>query len=65
VRLDRQVSRIADAVDGRGTVDRAELAREVNARSWGPGCFAAALREAVASGRVRRTGRGRFAAGRR
>jgi MFS family permease len=64
VGLDREVDRIAAALD-RGTLDRGELARAVNARSWGPGRFSAALQEAVRSGRVRRSGRARFSAGRR
>jgi hypothetical protein len=63
VRLDREIARISAALE-RGTLDRAELARVVGARSWGPGRFSAALGEALREGRVRRAGRGRFAAGR-
>jgi hypothetical protein len=39
----------------------ATLSRYVGARSWGPGRYGAALREAVASGRARRVGRSSFA----
>jgi MFS family permease len=63
VGLDREVARIAAALD-HGTLDRSELARAVNARTWGPGRFSAALHEGVRNGSVRRAGRGRFTAGR-
>jgi MFS family permease len=63
VELRREIERIENALAEQGPMDRAELARAVGARFWGPGRFAAALREAVGSGRVRRLDRRRFAAG--
>jgi MFS family permease len=63
VELRREIDRIENALAEQGPMDRAELARAVGARFWGPGRFAAALREAVGSGRVRRLDRRRFAAG--
>jgi len=58
--LQREVEAIGRAVDEGGPVSRDELFRHVGARRWGPGRFRRALGEAVASGRIRRTGRGRF-----
>jgi MFS family permease len=59
--LEREVEAIARALRERGTLDRRELARVVGARYWGPGRFAAALREALEEGQARRLTRGRFA----
>jgi MFS family permease len=61
VPLAREVGRIERALAEHGTTDRATLSRYVGARSWGPGRYGAALREAVASGRARRVGRSSFA----
>jgi MFS family permease len=61
VPLAPEVERIERALAEHGTTDRAQLARLVGARSWGPGRYAAALREAVASGRATRVGRSSFA----
>jgi hypothetical protein len=61
VPLVREVERIERALAEHGTTDRAQLARLVGARSWGPGRYPAALREAVASGRATRVGRSSFA----
>ncbi|HEY1563831.1 MAG TPA: MFS transporter, partial [Gaiellaceae bacterium] len=58
--LQREVESIGRAVDEGGPVSRDELFRHVGARRWGPGRFRRALGEAVASRRIRRTGRGRF-----
>ena len=55
--LQREVEAIGSAVDEGGPITREQLARAVGARRWGPGRFRRALEEAVASGRVRRTGR--------
>ncbi|MGH7722159.1 MAG: MFS transporter [Candidatus Dormibacteria bacterium] len=55
--LDREIERLGRAVDEHGITSRDELARLVGARSWGPGRFTTALREAVAEGRVRRLSR--------
>jgi MFS family permease len=61
IALEREVDAIARALDDRGPTERRELARTVGAGFWGPGRFAAALGEAVSSGRVRRVSRTRFA----
>jgi MFS family permease len=55
--LQREVEAIGRAVDEGGPVSREELFRAVGARRWGPGRFRRALGEAVAAGRIRRTGR--------
>jgi hypothetical protein len=62
VELQREVEAIGRAVDEGGEVSREELYRVVGGRRWGPGRFGRALGEAVASGRIRRAGRGRFEA---
>jgi hypothetical protein len=61
VPLAAEVASIERALAEHGTTDRAQLARLVGARSWGPGRYAAALREAVVSGRARRVARSSFA----
>src|SRR3989440_3288260 len=58
--LQHEVEAIGQAVDEGGPISRDELVRMVGARRWGPGRFRRALGEAVASGRIRRTSRGRF-----
>ena len=55
--LAREVEAIGRAVDEGGPISREELSQLVGARRWGPGRFARALDEAVATGRVRRSGR--------
>ena len=62
VELQHEVEAIGRAVDEGGPVSRDELYRAVHARRWGPGRFRRALDEAVASGRIRRSGRDRFEA---
>ncbi|MGD9734601.1 MAG: hypothetical protein AB7V58_03170 [Solirubrobacterales bacterium] len=59
--LDREIEAIATALDEHGATQRAELARLVGARYWGPGRFNSALREAVAEGRARRLSRSTLA----
>jgi MFS family permease len=58
--LDREIDVIARALRESGRTRRDELARRVGARSWGPGRFRAALREAIDEGLVRRAGRDSF-----
>ncbi|MBV8561977.1 MAG: MFS transporter, partial [Actinobacteria bacterium] len=58
--LHREVEAIGRAVDEGGPVSGDELSRLVGARRWGPGRFRLALDEAVAVGRIRRLGRGRY-----
>jgi MFS family permease len=60
--LGAEVESIATALDRAGEpIERAELARRVGARRWGPGRFALALRQAVDDGSARRVGRSKFA----
>jgi MFS family permease len=59
--IDLEVDRIATVVQQAGETDLRSLATAVGARSWGPGRFRAAVREALDEGVIRRTGRGRFA----
>jgi hypothetical protein len=59
--LDREVDLIVQAVESAGSSDRRSLARSVGARHWGPGRFSGTLAEAVAEGRIRRTGRNTYA----
>jgi hypothetical protein len=60
--LQHEVEAIGRAIDEGGAISRDELYRVVGGRRWGPGRFRRALDEAVATGRIRRTGRGRFEA---
>jgi MFS family permease len=60
--LEREIEAISRALEEHGALSRRELARLVGARYWGPGRFAAALREALDSGRARRIGRDSFVA---
>ncbi len=60
--LQHEVEAIGRAVDEGASISRDELFRVVRGRRWGPGRFGRALGEAVATGRIRRTGRGRFEA---
>ncbi|HEY4236774.1 MAG TPA: MFS transporter [Gaiellaceae bacterium] len=60
--LQHEVEAIGRAVDEGGQISRDELFRTVGARRWGPGRFRRALDEAVATGRIRRIGRGRYEA---
>jgi MFS family permease len=62
VELQGEVEAIGRAVDVGGPISRDEIFRTVHGRRWGPGRFGRALGEAVDSGRVRRTARGRFEA---
>ena len=58
--LDREIDTISKVVAERGPLDRRALADAVRARTWGPGRFPAALRQAVARERVVRVSRGRY-----
>ena len=48
VSVEREVEAVAAAVADEGSLERRELARRVGAARWGPGRFAAVLREAEA-----------------
>jgi uncharacterized protein YcaQ len=58
--LDREVESIVRALETHGPQRREDIGRLVGARYWGPSRFTAALRAALAQGRVRRAGRNRF-----
>jgi hypothetical protein len=58
---DQEVEIIGRALAESGETTRADLARRVGARYWGPGRFRGALREAVAEGAARRVRRDRYA----
>jgi MFS family permease len=60
--LGSEVDRIVDVLQTQGPTTAVELSRAVRANRWGPGRFRAAVRSGLASGRIRRVGRGRFAA---
>jgi MFS family permease len=60
VELSREIGQVEHTLAEHGPTDRRELARLVGARYWGPGCFSAALREAVLTGRARRLDRTRY-----
>jgi hypothetical protein len=62
VELQHEVEAIGRVVDEGGSISRDELFRAVGGRRWGPGRFRRALGEAVAAGRIRRVGKGRFEA---
>jgi hypothetical protein len=59
--IDVEVDRIGTAVQEAGETDLQSLAAAVGARTWGPGRFRAAVREALDEGVIRRVGRGRVA----
>jgi MFS family permease len=61
VALDREVEIIDRALRDHGSANRRELWRRVGGRYWGPGRFRAALRQAIAEGRVKRLPRGEYA----
>jgi hypothetical protein len=63
VSLDREIEAVADVLQERGDMNRAELHVAVNARLWGPGRFRRALREAVQERRVKRVPGSRYGPG--
>jgi MFS family permease len=58
--LDREIEELVRILEEQGELDRAELARLLDSRLWGPGRFRGALREAVGEGRASRVGRRRY-----
>ena len=59
--LEREMSLVERALEDRGEMRRSELGELLGCKYWGPGRFARALKEAVAQGRIRRSGFGRYA----
>jgi hypothetical protein len=55
--LEREVDAIVQALRREGPLSTRALRERVEGRLWGPGRFGAALRRALAAGRVRRAGR--------
>jgi MFS family permease len=53
VELDREIEAITRALDEAGPQSRAELARQLGGRRWGPRRFRRALRQAIREGRTR------------
>lgn len=62
--LRSEVDRIVGALQRDDVLSYTALSAAVGARRWGPGRLRDALRSGLASGRVRRVGRDRYAAGR-
>jgi hypothetical protein len=60
--LDREADAIVAVLERDGPLPTRALKARVEARFWGPGRFAPALRRAVADGRVRRVDRRTWAA---
>jgi MFS family permease len=58
--LDEEIDDVARALRDRGEADRGELEKRVRGRSWGPGRFRRALKEAVEEGRVKRLSSRRY-----
>jgi MFS family permease len=56
----REVDEIVAALTGASPMERRTLATRVHAERWGPGRFAPALRQALATGAVQRTGPNKF-----
>lgn len=58
--FDREIESLANAVSTSGGLGNRALYREVDAQFWGPGRYRAALRQAIAEGRIRRASGGQF-----
>jgi hypothetical protein len=56
--LAREIEALEQTLREHGELGRRELGRRVGCRYWGPGRYGAALRAAVARGRIRRVRRG-------
>jgi hypothetical protein len=61
--LAREVDALVAALDSAGPQTSLQLSRTAGARYWGPGRFRTAVRSGLASGRIRRVGRDRYAVG--
>ncbi len=61
--VDDEVGILVDILSSRGELTRRELSTLAEAKTWGPRRFGRALELGVLSGRIRRTGRDRYAAG--
>ena len=61
--VDAEVDALVEVLSTRGELTRRELSALAESKAWGPGRFGRALELGVLSGRIRRTGRDRYAAG--
>lgn len=61
--LEAEVNLLVEALRRRGPLSTTDLGVEVRAGLWGPGRLRGAIRSGLASGRIRRLGRGLFVAG--
>lgn len=59
--LQRELSLIRNLLEEEGELDRKVIGERLGCRYWGPMRFRRALKEGVARGVFRRTGRGRYA----
>ena len=61
--VEGEVDALVEVLSTRGELTRRELSALAGTKAWGPGRFGRALELGVLSGRIRRTGRDRYAAG--
>ena len=59
--LDDEIEAIGQALREHGQMSRQDLSQAVHGRTWGPGRFRSALRDAVVEQRAREVGRGTYA----
>src|SRR5438270_12901646 len=59
--LEREIGMIERALQDQGEMRRSQLGDLLGCKYWGPGRFARALKTAVAQGRIRHAGFGRYA----
>lgn len=57
----REISLIRNLLQDRGELDKDTIGETLGCKYWGPLRFRSALKEGVARGAFRRTGRGRYA----
>ena len=58
---EREIQMLERALAEHGEMRRRDLGRATGCKYWGPGRFRGALKDALAQGRIRRTGFGRYA----
>ena len=61
--LGREVATLEHVLREHGPLTRRELGARSGCRTWGPGRFGQALRQAAQDGRIAREGRDRYRAG--
>jgi len=60
--LRREIALIRNLLRDRGEMDKGEIGDTLGCKYWGPMRFRGALKEGVARGALRKTGRNRYAA---